>query len=77
VPLNVIIAVNEEPIQHIRISRLDHLNAPEDMYPYMVQSNGVAAVFAHRYNEGAEECLRRALEALANERERQTRDSSR
>jgi hypothetical protein len=74
-PLNVVIAINDTPIQAIKISRLTKLKSKAAQYPYMVEAHDVSALFSHYYNDGAEECLRRALEALAAERERLEKDS--
>lgn len=76
-PLNVTLAINDKPIQRIVISRLAKLKAKDAWYPYRVQSEAVVretAFFNHRYSDGAEECVRRALDALATSREREEHD---
>jgi hypothetical protein len=77
VPLNVTIAINGDPIRTLRISRLETLGAKDRVYPYLAQTGDLSVTFVHCYSDGAEECVRRALEALANERERLARDSPR
>jgi hypothetical protein len=76
-PLNVTLAINEKPIQHIRISRLETLRSKGRLYPYRVESEGLireVAFFTHRYSDGAEICLSRALEALAMKRKEDGHD---
>lgn len=69
-PLNVVLAINDQPIQWIKISRLEKLKAKNRNYQYLVQTEGASTTFVHCYADGAEECVRRALEALALHRER-------
>jgi hypothetical protein len=76
-PLNVVLAINEKPIQFISISRLEKLKSKDRLYPYRVESEGLVrevAHFTHRYSDGAEICLSRALEALAMKRREEGRD---
>jgi hypothetical protein len=76
-PLNVILAINDKPIQNIRISRLEKLKSKNRLYPYRVESEAVVrevAYFTHRYSDGAEICLSRALEALAMKRKEDGHD---
>lgn len=68
-PLNISLDINGQVIQELRISRLKKLKAKSAWYPYLVQSStGESANFNHQYSQGAEECVRRALEALAKKR---------
>lgn len=81
-PLFVELAINDKPIQNIRISRQEKLRAKDRWYTYVVTSakeggSHESATFQHQYSQGAEECVRRALEALASARETRNRDSLR
>ena len=73
-PLNVTLAINDQTIQHLRISRMERLRSKSRVYPYIVQTEGMTVPFTHRYSDGAEECVRRALEALAVERKKEQED---
>jgi hypothetical protein len=70
VPLNVTIAINGRPIQEMTIGRLEKLKGANFWHHYRVTSGEEQAEFMHLYSRGAEECVRRALEALSNQRER-------
>lgn len=69
-PLNVSIAINERPIQDIKISRLEEFKGANFWHHYRIVSGEEQAEFMHLYSRGAEECLRRGLEALSNKREK-------
>lgn len=69
-PLNVRIAINDKPIQDIKISRLEKFKGANWWHHYRIVSGEEQAEFMHLYSRGAEECLRRGLEALSNKRER-------
>lgn len=76
-PLYVNLAINDKTIQRLKISRLENLKSKNRLYPYRVESEAVvreSANFTHRYSDGAEECVRRALEALATMRARREED---
>lgn len=82
VPLHAEIRINERPIQVITISRIDKFRGKDYWHTYLVvttDDKGVetSATFNHLYRNGAEECVRRALEALSNKREREGRGSRR
>lgn len=67
-PLNVQLAINDRPIAGITIVRLQKFKGPKEWHEYVITSGEDDALFMHRYDEGAEECLRRGLEALAKMR---------
>lgn len=80
-PLNVTVAINGRPIQAITIGRMEDFKGEDYWHTYFVtttREDGVeeAATFGHLYRNGAEECVRRALEALSNQRERSGRRGS-
>ena len=67
-PLNVTIAINDRPLQDITIGRLEEFKGANYWDHYRIVSGEEQAEFMHLYSRGAEECLRRGLEALANKR---------
>lgn len=69
-PLNVTLAINEEPIQSIKIVRLEDFKGANYWHQYRIISGDETAQFMHLYRSGAEECLRRGLEALSNMRDK-------
>jgi hypothetical protein len=72
VPLNVTIAVNGRPLENITIGRLEELKGKDRFHEYIVRVEGKPehyATFMHCYADGAQECVRRALEALAKKQE--------
>lgn len=69
-PLNVSIAINQTLIQSIGISRLEEFKGANYWHHYRIVSGEEQAEFMHLYSRGAEECLRRGLEALSNKREK-------
>lgn len=76
-PLHATIRINETPIKTITVARLERLRAKDRWYNYVCTTTDddgtvVTAQFQHQYSQGAEECLRRALEALATAREVRT-----
>lgn len=76
-PLHIRLAINELDISHIKISRLEPLVESNRTYDYLVEAGDISTNFVHCYADGAEECARRALEALHIARERRESDSSR
>jgi hypothetical protein len=70
VPLNITIAINGRPLQDITIGRLEKFKGANYWHNYRIISGEETAEFMHLYSRGAEECLRRGLEALSNKRER-------
>lgn len=74
-PINITVAINDVPIQDIKISRLEEFKGADYWHRYRIMTGDEQVEFSHLYRNGAEECLRRGLEALANKRERG--DSSR
>lgn len=75
-PLNVTIAINGRPINHLHVGRLSGGTRPDDMNTYAVVSSDRADAseikyaewieapkFEHRYGDGAESCVQRALQA--------------
>jgi hypothetical protein len=81
-PLHVTISLNDKPIQVLTISRTEEFKGKDYWHAYIVVTTNdrgeeEGAVFRHLYRDGAEECTRRALEALSNERERKGRGSRR
>jgi len=73
-PLNVVIAINEKPIESITIGRLEEFKGANYWHHYRIVSGDEQAEFMHLYRNGAQECLRRGLEALANKREKESRE---
>ena len=74
-PLHVVITINDRPHEVLTIGRVTELKSKDDWHPYLVTASyedgtSASASFNHLYREGAEECVRRALEALANNRDR-------
>lgn len=67
-PLNITVAINDRPIAGITIARLQKFRGPSEWHEYIITSGTDEALYMHRYDEGAEECLRRGLEALAKMR---------
>lgn len=73
-PLHVYININKELINQIHIGRVEGGTEPDDinkylavdgMYPLRMEDwhiNGIP--FEHRYGDGAEKCVQRAMEAL-------------
>jgi hypothetical protein len=71
VPLNVSIAINGRPITQITIGRMEELKGKDRFHEYLIRVEGEPehyATFMHNYADGAEECVRRGLEALAEKR---------
>ena len=75
-PLNVTIAINGWPINHLHVGRLAGGTRPDDMNTYAVVSSDRADTseidytdwleapkFEHRYGDGAEACVQKALQA--------------
>jgi len=77
VPLNVTLAINDKPIEDIKITRIEDFKGANYWHHYRIVAGDERAQFMHLYSLGAQECLRRGLEALANAREKRGRDSSR
>lgn len=67
-PINVTVAINGRPIQDITIDRLEEFKGANFWHHYRIVSGEEQAEFMHLYSRGAEECLRRGLEALSNKR---------
>lgn len=75
-PLTVDIKINDQLIETIRITRTEALRGHNQMHEYIAQVIGKpehVATFHHYYNQGAQECVLRALEALAQQKERRER----
>jgi len=70
-PLHVEIRVNERLIETVHIGRLERLNSRVQTSQYVVWRDdedphaGDRITFAHKYDEGAEVCVMKALAALA------------
>jgi hypothetical protein len=72
-PLHAEIRINDKPIQVVTVARMEEFKGPDYWHIYMVVTTNdkgeeTSATFNHLYRNGAEECLRRALEALSNKR---------
>ena len=70
-PLKIAIAVNDQPLESITISRMEDFKGTNRWHEYMVQVETEPegyAFFSHLYSEGAQTCLRKALDALARKR---------
>ena len=81
-PLHVEIKINERALQTVTIGRMEEFKGEDYWHTYMVTTTNdrgdvERATFNHLYRNGAEECVRRALEALSNKREREGRGSRR
>ena len=68
-PLNISLDINGQVLNEYRISRLEKLKGGDAWHNYLITDGyGNQAEFNHQYSQGAEECLRRGLEALAKKR---------
>lgn len=65
-PLNVTIAINGHTIEELTIGRMEHFKGADRWHEYIVKVEGgdQYATFSHLYREGAQVCVRKALEAL-------------
>lgn len=63
-PLIVTIAINENHLEQITISRLEPLSDPTNEHQYLAQNREYSAGFRHRYDDGYRVCVQKALEAL-------------
>jgi hypothetical protein len=67
-PLNVSIAINGRPLESITIGRIELFKGKNRWHEYIVQVDGepeAYATFSHLYSDGAQTCVRKALDALA------------
>lgn len=76
-PLSVRIAVNDRPIETLHIGRSEGGTNPNDLNHYLVVRSEhkptrdewqEGTPFTHRYGDGVEACVARALAALASAR---------
>jgi hypothetical protein len=70
-PLNISIAINDRPLESITIGRIEEFKGRDRWHEYIVRVEEKPedyATFSHRYADGAQECVRRALDALARKR---------
>lgn len=75
-PLYADIRINAEKIGEVWIGREEKLRAKNRNYHYQARAmDGTTAHFIHNYSDGAEECLRKALNALAEERMKNANDA--
>lgn len=87
-PINVAIDVNGRPIRSLRIGRLTGDAFPESINEYLVyetpvaDSDGTSArplvethLFTHRYGDGLDMCVQRALTALTQQPQAPLTDS--
>lgn len=73
-PLNVYIKINERPLNELHIARVRGGTKPDDINDYVVVEGSYptrmedwlidSMPFKHRYGDGAEKCVQRAMEAL-------------
>jgi hypothetical protein len=73
VPIHVEIKINEQLINTLHIGRLEGGTGPQDVNSYLVvegqRPKGVddwhrGETFSHRYGDGAEVCVMKAIEAI-------------
>lgn len=70
-PLNISIAINDKPLERLTIGRMEPFKGKDRWHEYMVvvdeEPEGYAT-FSHLYSDGAQTCLRKALDALDRKR---------